>query len=316
MPAYVARRGLALVPTLLGIITLVFLMLRLIPGDPAIAAGGGNLGAEALAAMRERLGVTGPLYQQYLEYLARLFRLDLGRSLHTGLPVIELIRGALPVTVLLGGLGVLLGTILAVPLGAAAAYFRSRGRSTLDHALTGVALAADTMPSFWVALVLVLFLSLKLHWLPVSGALDWSNPVSAIQRLALPVLVLAIGQIATVARVTRTAVLEVLGEDYVRTARAVGTPEMSVLFNHALRNALLPITTVLGLSVGRLLGGTVIVESIFSIPGMGTALVTAIGGRDYPIVQSLILVFAVLFILVNFLTDLLYTRLDPRLRLS
>jgi ABC-type dipeptide/oligopeptide/nickel transport system permease component len=155
-----------------------------------------------------------------------------------------------------------------------------------------------------------------MRWFPVSGGLDWSNPGALALRLALPVTVLALGQIASVARVTRTAVLEVLAEDYVRTARALGTPEMEVLFRHALRNALLPVMTVVGLSVGRLLGGTVIVESIFSIPGMGTALVQAIGARDYPIVQGLILVFALLFVLVNLFTDVLYTRLDPRVRLS
>jgi peptide/nickel transport system permease protein len=316
LTAFAARRGLALVPTVLGVVTLVFLMVRLIPGDPAAAAGGENLGAEALAALRVKLGINGLLHEQYFAYLSQLLRGDLGSSLHTGLSVGTIVRGALPITAVVGVLGMALGTGVALPLGAVAAYARSRGKQSVDHALSGFAMAADTMPSFWVALILILFLSLRLRWFPVSGALDWSNPAAFAQRLALPVAVLALGQIASVARVTRTAVLEVLGEDYVRTARAVGTPEGEVLFRHALRNALLPVMTVVGLSVGRLLGGTVIVESIFSIPGMGTALVQAIGARDYPIVQGLILVFALLFVLVNLCTDVLYTRLDPRVQLS
>jgi ABC-type dipeptide/oligopeptide/nickel transport system permease component len=316
LSGFVARRGLALVPTVLGVVTLVFLMVRLIPGDPAAAAGGENLGAEALASLRTKLGISGPLHEQYLAYLGQLLRGNLGGSLHTGLSVGTIVSGALPITMVVGLFGVLVGTALAIPLGALAAYARSRGRLTIDHGLSGLAMAADTMPSFWVALILILFLSLKMRWFPVSGGLDWSNPGALVSRLALPVAVLALGQIASVARVTRTAVLEVLGEDYVRTARAVGTPEREVLFRHALRNALLPVMTVVGLSVGRLLGGTVIVESIFSIPGMGTALVQAIGARDYPIVQGLILVFALLFVLVNLFTDILYTRLDPRVRLS
>jgi ABC-type dipeptide/oligopeptide/nickel transport system permease component len=316
MTAFLARRSISLVPTVLGVVTLVFLMVRLIPGDPAAAAGGENLGGEALNALRARLGISGPLHQQYLDYLGRLLHGDLGGSLHTGLTVVTIVQGALPITVLVGAVSVLVGSVLAIPLGSFAAYSRSRGWLAFDHVLSGLALAADTMPSFWVALVLILFLSLKLRWFPVSGALDLSDPAAAAQRLALPVAVLALGQIAAVARVTRTAVLEVLAEDYVRTARSVGTPEVELLFRNALPNALLPVMTVVGLSVGRLLGGTVIVESVFSIPGMGTALVQAIGARDYPIIQGLILVFALLFILVNLFTDVLYTRLDPRVRLA
>lgn len=316
MRGFVVRRGLALIPTVMGVVTLVFLMVRLIPGDPAAAIAGENVGAEALAGLREKLGVNRPIQEQYVSYLGQLVHGNLGTSLHTGLSVGDIVGGALPITMLLGFLSVIVGTGLAIPLGAVAAYSRSRGRLKVDNLLSGLALAADTMPSFWVALILILFLSLRLRWFPVSGQLDWSNPASVAARMTLPVAVLALGQIAGVARVTRTAVLGVLAEDYVRTARAVGTPEREVLFKHALHNALLPVMTVVGLSVGRLLGGTVIVESIFSIPGMGTALVQAITARDYPIVQGLILIFALLFVFVNLCTDLLYTRLDPRVRLT
>ncbi|MFN0094008.1 MAG: ABC transporter permease [Dehalococcoidia bacterium] len=316
MTGYIGKRSLALLPTLLGIVTLVFLMIRLIPGDPAAAIGGDNAGAEALEALRERLGVNGSIGAQYARYLGDLVTFDLGASIHTGLPVTEVVGEALPVTAVIALLSVILGTAIAVPIGALAAYARSRGKIGADSGLTGFAMGIDTMPSFWVALVAILFLSLKLDLFPVSGAIPWSDPLAAAHRLALPVAVLGLAQIASVARVTRTAVLDSLQDDYVRTARAVGTPEMTVLFKHALKNSALPIVTVTGLSVGRLLGGTVIIENIFSIPGMGTALVQSISARDYPVVQGVILVFALLFILVNFLTDIVYTRVDPRVRLS
>lgn len=316
MSGYIARRGFAMVPTLFGIVTLVFLMIRLIPGDPAAAVGGEGLGEEALAALRERLGVNGSILGQYANYLGHLVRFDLGKSIHTGLPVTTLIGDALPVTMAIALLSVCFGTLIAVPLGAFAAYARSKGRVAADQGLTGFAMGIDTMPSFWVALVLILVFSLQLHWFPVSGAIEWGDPIAAAKRLFLPVFVLAIAQVASVARVTRTAVLDSLQDDYVRTARALGTPEVTVLFKHALRNSALPIVTITGLSVGRLLGGTVIIENIFSIPGMGTALVQGISARDYPIVQGVILVFALLFILVNFFTDLVYTRIDPRVRLG
>ena len=316
MNGYVTRRTIGLAPTLFGIVTLVFLMIRLIPGDPAAAVGGEGLGEEALAALRERLGVNGSVQSQYVHYLGDLLRFDLGQSIHTGLPVTTLIGDALPVTVVIAVLSVVFGTLIAVPLGALAAYARSRGNVVGDQGLTGFAMAIDTMPSFWVALVLILVFSLNLQWFPVSGAIEWGDPVSAAQRLFLPVFVLSVAQVASVARVTRTSVLESLNDDYVRTARALGTPELTILFRHALRNSALPIVTVTGLSVGRLLGGTVIIENIFSIPGMGTALVQGISARDYPIVQGVILVFALLFILVNFATDLVYTRVDPRVRLT
>jgi ABC-type dipeptide/oligopeptide/nickel transport system permease component len=316
MTGYILKRTGAMVPTLLGTVTLVFLMIRLIPGDPAAAVGGENLGEEALAALREKLGVNGSILSQYGNFIGDLARFDLGSSIHTGLPVNQLIREAMPVTAVVAVASVVLGTLLAVPIGAFAAYARSRGSVAADQALTTGSMAIDTMPAFWVALVLILFFSLQLGWFPVSGPIPWSDPLLAAKRLALPVSVLGLSQVASVARVTRTSVLEALNDDYVRTARALGTPELTVLFKHALRNSALPIVTITGLSIGRLFGGTVIIENIFSIPGMGTALVQGINSRDYPIVQGVILVFALLFILVNFATDLVYTRIDPRVRLS
>lgn len=316
MTGYLLKRSGAAVPTILGIVTLVFLMVRLIPGDPAAAVGGDTLSGEALELLRERLGTNGPVLEQYWNYLSGVLRFDLGTSLHTGLPVTQMIKDALPVTVVVGLSSLVIGMIISVPIGAFAAYARSRGKITADGALTTGAMIIDTIPGFWLALIFILFFSIQLGWFPISGPIDWGDPVHVIKRLALPVAILSIGQVASVARITRTAVLESLNDDYVRTARALGTPELQVLFRHALRNSALPLVTITGLSVGRLIGGTVITESIFSLPGMGTLLIKGIQGRDYPVIQGVILLFALMFVVVNMLTDIIYTRVDPRVRLS
>lgn len=316
MTAYLIKRGGAVIPTVLGIVTVVFLMVRLIPGDPAAAVGGETLSGEALELLRERLGTNGPLLDQYWRYISNVAQFDLGRSLHTGLPVTTMVMDALPVTLVVGLSSLVLGMVISVPIGAFAAYARSRGKVGADSVLTTGAMIIDTIPGFWLALIFILFFSIQLGWFPVSGPIDWGDPVHVVKRLALPVAILSIGQVASVARITRTAVLESLNDDYVRTARALGTPEIQVLFRHALRNSALPLVTITGLSVGRLIGGTVITESIFSLPGMGTVLIKAIAGRDYPVIQGVILLFALMFVIVNVLTDVVYTRVDPRVRLS
>lgn len=306
----------AMVPTAFGVVTLVFLMLRLLPGDPASFLAGENASAAAIAALREKLNLNGPLLLQYWHYLHALVRLDLGHSLLTGLPVTGILKQSLPITLALALSAVVLSSLVAIPLGATAAYCRSRGRTALDHCLTFVALGLDAMPAFWVALVFILFFSLRLGWLPVSGRLVWSNLSNVGLRLAMPVIVLGLAQVAALARVTRTAMIEALGEDYVRTARALGTPELSIIFGHALRNAALPILTVIGLGFGRLLAGTVLIENLFSLPGLGSRLLDGIFGRDYPVVQGAVLIYALLFIGVNALTDVIYTRADPRVKLT
>lgn len=316
MLAYIARRTASTLPAIAGIVTLVFMMVRLLPGDPAAFIGGDNLSADALQGLRQRLGLDEPMPLQYVEYVTGLARLNLGNSLLTNLPVRQVILEAFPLTIVVAIASVLLGTIIAVPLGAIAAYSRSRGRTAMDQGLTVTALVVDTMPGFWLALVLILLFSLQLGLVPVSGPVDWDSPAYMARRLSLPVLVLGIGQIASVARVTRTAVLQTLNEDYVRTARAMGASEMGVLFRSALPNAALPIITITGLSMGRLFGGTVITETIFSLPGMGTQLINSIFGRDYPLIQGLILTYALVFVAINLLTDIVYTRVDPRVRLA
>lgn len=316
MTDYLLKRLATLALTVFGVVTLVFLMLRMLPGDPASFIAGDMASAQAVAALRVRLNLNGPIALQYVRYLHGLTQFNLGHSLLTGLPVTSILVNSLPITLVLAISSVVLSTLVAVPLGAGAAYARTRGRTALDHGLTLFALGVDSMPAFWVALVFILLFSLRLGWFPVSGRLDWSQPIVVVRRLAMPIVVLGLAQVASLARVTRTAMIEALGEDYVRTARSLGTPELNVVFGHALRNAALPIVTVIGLGFGRLLGGTVLIESVFSLPGLGGRLLDGISGRDYPVVQGAILLYALLFIGVNMVTDVLYTRADPRVKLS
>lgn len=316
MLRYAGRRIAAMIPALMVIIVLVFALLRMIPGDPAIFIGGENIGPDALQALRERLGLAAPLPQQFLDYLGSLARFDLGRSLHTQLPVTSIIGNAITLTATIAITSTVVGLLISVPLGVVAAYAKSKGRHRGDGALMAVVMVLDNVPSFWLSLLLMLGLSYGLGLFPISGAVSWSEPGNMAQRLALPIIVLAVGQVAALTRVTRSAVVETLGRDFVRTARAMGTPEPTILFRHALPNAALPIITMTGLSFGRLLAGTVIVEAIFSIPGIGTQLIQAITGRDYPVVQGLILVYALIFLTINVVTDVVYTRVDPRVRLA
>jgi peptide/nickel transport system permease protein len=312
MLAYVLKKFAQLFVTTLGVVTLVFFTLRLIPGDAASAMAGDSLSGEALERLREQMGLTQPLMTQYVTYLKSLLVLDFGQTITTGLSVYDLMRSALPITLLIALSTIVLTIVAAIPLGTLAAFMAHKGRKGLDNLITGTAMVLDLMPSFWTGLVFLLFFSLTLRWFPASGDVDMSDPASVLQRLALPVLVLAVTQIATMARITRTAVLEVLGEDYIRTARSLGWSELRVLFRHALKNAALPIVTVVGLSFGSLLNGTVIVEFIFNIPGIGSLLVNGINSRDYQMVQNLIIFYALIFVTINFVTDIIYRKLDPR----
>jgi peptide/nickel transport system permease protein len=314
MVIYTMRKLFQLLFTLLGVITIVFFAIRLIPGDAASAMAGDQLSAEAMAQLRANLGLDRPLWQQYLAYLGDLIRLDFGETITTSLSIKGLLLQALPITITIALLTVVIGVLIAVPLGTMAAYMANKGRKTLDHVLTWAAMLVDLMPSFWMALLLLLLFSLTLKWLPATGQIQFEDWGLLLKRLALPIIILAIGQVASLARITRTAVLEVLNEDYIRTARSLGRSELATVFRHGLRNAMLPIVTVVGLSFGHLLNGTVITEFIFAIPGVGSLLVNGINSRDYPLVQNVILVYAALFILVNFITDLVYKKFDPRVQ--
>lgn len=314
MLSYALKKVSQLLVTIFGVVTLVFFTLRLIPGDAASAMAGDTLSGEALERLREQMGLNEPLVMQYLVYLQKLVMLDFGETITTRLPVYDLIMAALPIT-----LSIALGTIVltvavSIPLGTLAAFMAHKGRKGLDNAITGAAMVVDLMPSFWTALVFLLLFSLTLGWFPASGQVTFEDPAGFLSRIALPVLVLCVTQVATMARITRTSVLEVLSEDYIRTARSLGWSELRVLFRHALKNAALPIVTVIGLSFGNLLNGTVIVEFIFTIPGIGTLLVNGLNSRDYQMVQTLIVFYALIFVTINFATDLIYKKLDPRVR--
>ncbi len=311
---YSLKKFVQLLITVLGVVTLVFFTLRFIPGDAASAMAGDAISGEALELLREQMGLNTPLIAQYFSYLRGLVTFDFGVTITTQLPVSDLILRAVPVTLSIAVLTILLTVTLAIPLGTLAALMAHRGQSGLDNAITGTAMVLDLMPSFWTALVFLLIFSLTLGWFPASGSVSFDNPMEYLKRIALPVLVLSVTQVATMARITRTAVLEVLSEDYVRTARAMGWSEMRVLFRHALKNAALPIVTVIGLSFGNLLNGTVIVEFIFTLPGIGNLLINGINSRDYQMVQTLIVFYALLFVIINFATDIVYRALDPRVK--
>ncbi|WP_102959449.1 ABC transporter permease [Mangrovicella endophytica] len=314
MLVYSLKRFAQLFTTVLGVVTLVFFTMRMIPGDPISAIAGDNLSGEALDRMRSQMGLDAPLFVQYLNYLGHLATFDFGNTVTTKLPIIGLILGALPVTVSIAVGTIVLTVLISIPLGTLAAFTAHKGHRMLDNAITGVAMVLDLMPSFWTSLVCLLIFSLTLGWFPASGTVSIDDPAHLLRRIALPVLVLSMAQVATLARITRTSVLEVLSEDYVRTARSMGWSELRVLFRHALKNAALPIVTVIGLSFGNLLNGTVIVEFIFTLPGIGNLLVGGMNSRDYQMVQTLIVFYALIFVAINFATDLIYRVFDPRVQ--
>jgi len=314
MLSYSLKRLTQLFVTVLGVVTLVFFTMRLIPGDPISAMAGDNLSGAALDQMRSQMGLNEPLLIQYLTYLGHLAVLDFGHTVTTKLPIVGLILGALPVTISIAVGTIFLTVLISIPLGTLAAYMAHKGNRMLDNTITGVAMVLDLMPPFWTSLVCLLIFSLTLGWFPASGAVSLEDSATLLRRIALPVLVLSMAQVATLARITRTSVLEVLNEDYVRTARSMGWSELRVLFRHALKNAALPVVTVIGLSFGNLLNGTVIVEFIFTLPGIGNLLVGGMNSRDYQMVQTLIVFYAMIFVGINFATDLIYRVFDPRVQ--
>ena len=299
-----AGRLAAAALTALGACTLVFLLLHLVPGDPVEAMLGEGARPADRTALTAALGLDRPLGAQYLSYLERLGRLDLGRSFVYQRPVADLLAERLPATLTLALAALGLALLTAIPLGVLAACRRGRAA---DGAATAFSLLGSSIPNFWLGPLLILLFSLWLGWTPVSGR-------EGLTSLVLPALTLGTSLAAVLARMVRSGVLEVLGEDYVRTARAKGLSPSAVLWRHALRNAWLPVLTLVGLQLGGLLGGAVITETVFAWPGLGSLLVEAIQGRDYPVVQGCVLLVSLAYILVNTGTDLAYVWLDPRIR--
>lgn len=294
-----------LIPILLGVTVIVFGIMFLTPGDPAILMLGENAPQEDLDALRVRLGLDEPPYVQYGMWLGRVVQFDFGRSIRSGRPVTDEIIARLPATIELALLATLLAIVVGVPLGIVSA---TRPNSAVDHTATVVAFTGLAMPVFWQGLIMILLFALVLDWFPPSGRLGgW-------QYYVLPTITLGTSAIAAITRMTRATMLETLSQDYVRTARSKGLTGRNIVYRHALRNAMIPIVTVIGLQFGGLLSGAVITETIFSWPGIGRLAVDAIRSKDFPVVQGVVMVFALLYALVNLLTDLLYGFLDPRLK--
>jgi peptide/nickel transport system permease protein len=302
---YLLKRLMSSLVTLAGVVSLVFLMIHLIPGDPVERMLGDSARPADRAVLRQALGLDAPLWQQFTDYAAGLGTLDLGRSLVTDRPVAEMLAERLPATIELAAAALGLAVVLAVPLGVIAARHRGTWR---DTSAMGFSLLGVSIPNFWLGPMLILVFSLWLGWTPVSGR-------DGVASLMLPALTLATSLAAVLSRMVRSSLLEALGEDYVRTARAKGLAERRVVWRHGLRNALLPVVTMLGLQLGALLGGAVITETVFSWPGIGSLLVDAIQSRDYPLVQGCVLVISLAYVAVNLVTDILYAMIDPRVQL-
>jgi peptide/nickel transport system permease protein len=301
---YFARRVLVAVPTLIGVATVIFLLVRLLPGDPARVIAGVLASPEDVARIRHQLNLDQPGWQQYLGFLARLAHGDLGISTHTGQPVLNEVATRIPYTAELALLSITIAILVGVTLGVMAA---TRHNTRLDLVISGASVAGVSVPVYWLGLMLVVVFAVWLRILPAAGA---GEPTSII----LPALTLASFSVGFISRQTRSAMLEVLGQDFVRTARAKGAGRRDVLVRHALRNALLPIVTTIGLQFGTLLGGAVLTETVFAWPGMGRLLVDSIFFRDFPVVQGVVLLIAVAFIAVNLVTDVIYAYVDPRIR--
>ncbi|PKM48028.1 MAG: nickel ABC transporter permease subunit NikB [Firmicutes bacterium HGW-Firmicutes-8] len=309
MKGYLIKRVMYLIPVMLGVSIITFALINLVPGDPAeiiLRAGGVEPTLEAVEVQREELGLNDPVYVRYGKWLWNILHLDFGQSFRTGHPVSQEIIDRFPATLELALAGMLVMLSVSFPVGILAAIYKN---TVMDHLSRVVALLGASLPSFWLGLLLIYYLSVQLGLFPVMGRGGWSHRM-------LPALTLGLGMAATYARLLRASMVEVLGQDYIQAARARGLKERVVILQNALKNALLPVVTAFGMSFGHLLGGTVIVETVFAWPGMGKFLVDAIFNRDYPVVQGYVLFMAFVFVFANLAVDISYHFLDPRIRLE
>jgi dipeptide transport system permease protein len=333
MIRFILTRFSLIIPTFLGVTLLTFALIRLVPGDPVeLMAGERGISAERLAQLRSEMGFDRPLLVQYANYIGDVVQGDLGQSIVTKTPVLQEFLTLFPATIELSVCAILFAVVIGLPLGIIAAVKRG---SFFDHTLMGISLTGYSMPIFWWALLLILLFSVNLGWTPVSGRISvlyWVEPVtgfmlidsllsdeegafgSALAHLVLPAIVLGTVPLAVIARMTRSSMLEVLGEDYIRTARAKGLAPFRVIAQHALRNALIPVVTVIGLQIGVLFAGAILTETIFAWPGIGKWLIESVARRDYPVLQGGVLLVAAVIMLVNLLVDLTYGVLNPRIR--
>lgn len=312
MTQYVIRRVLLAVPTLLLMLTVIFVLVRLVPGDAAIAILGDQASAESLAAMRAQLGLDQPIYVQYIDFLAKAVTGDFGRSLSTGRSVLQEVATVLPYTLELTASALLIGALFGIPLGTYAALHRNLWPDYFSRVLSLIGLS---FPAFVSGILMLLAFAVHLRWFPVIGS-GGSGAVDHLHNLALPALNLGLIMTAYITRVTRSSMLGVLNEDYIRTARAKGVRPGPLIRRHALRNALIPVVTIVGLYFGTLIGNSVLTEIVFSRPGLGRLILGALNSRDYTLLQGLMVVFATFVILVNMLTDIAYGLVDPRVKYS
>ena len=317
MRQYAAKRIGLFVPTVLLITIMVFVVIRLIPGDPALAIlseGEASYTQEDLLKLRQELGTDRPMVVQYFDWIGGALKGDFGDSFLFRAPVMAELQERIPVTIELAGLAMLIAVVVAVPLGILSAI---KPDSTLDYIARGITLVGIAVPNFLVAILMILLLLFLFNWLPAIGYVSlWDDPFKNLQQMIFPALALGFYDMAFIARVTRSSMLEVLREDYMRTARSKGLKEMVVVVRHALKNAILPVITISGYQFGRLLGGVIITEVIFVVPGVGTYLVDAIIHRDFVVLQGIILLTAALILVVNLVIDLMYGVIDPRIRYS
>ena len=332
MIRYIAQRLLMLIPVLIGISIITFVMIRLIPGDPARIMAGERATEEQVQRVRELWGLDKPLHEQYIIYMKNLARGNLGRSLKRNEAVTQELRWALPTTIELAFAAMFVAILIGIPAGIIAAY---KQNSWWDLLVMVGSMVGISMPVFWLGLLLIYVFALKLGWMPPSGRLsvgvkitpitgmytvdalitgNWRGFLDALKHLVMPAVAVGTIPMAVIARMTRSSLLEVLRQDYIRTARAKGLAERAVIFRHALKNAFLPVVTIIGLQLGTLLVGAILTETIFALPGMGRLIVDRILSRDYPVVQGAVLVFAATFVFINLIVDISYAYLDPRIR--
>lgn len=312
MTAYFIRRLIAVIPVLLVVAVVSFSIIHMAPGDPALMILGDDASIQDVQRLRTELGLDRPMLQQFFSYLGELLRGDLGRSLFFSMPVTQAIAARAEPTLMLTVISLTIALVAGVLMGVTAAVRRN---TFADQTILVVSLFGVAMPNFWLGLNLILLFSVTLGWLPTSGYVSIAEGGigSAVRSLVLPAIALGFSQAALISRMTRSSVLEVLGLDYVRTAKAKGVPPRTLLFRHALRNALIPVMTVAGSSLATLIGGSVVIENVFAIPGVGSLMAQSIFRRDYPIIQGTLLVVAALYVLINLLVDMIYVALDPRI---
>lgn len=314
MPRLIRTRLLAMVPVLVGMSILVFVTMRLIPGDAAVVFLGTKPTPEAIAAFREKAGLDQPMYLQYLDWIGRLARGDMGLSLTTGSDIKSELISRLPITAELTFLAMLIAVVIAVPLGIIAALNHNKG---LDLGLTSLGMIGLSLPNFWLGTLLAYVFAIKVQWFPPGGYIPFSeDPIGNLKSMTLPALSLGLVSASIIMRMTRSSMLEVVRQDYVRTARAKGLRESAITRGHLLKNALIPVITVAGMEIGYIFGGAFLVEAVFYLPGVATYALLAVNQRDYPVLQTIVLLVTLAFMLVNLVVDILYTYLDPRLRVG